>query len=122
MMYFIAILVIFVTILYLFLSQNILVMVWQYGLRRFERICLPTRLILIRHGESEGNINHQIYRTVPDSSLRMTEKGKMQLKSTGKALHDLLGNKASIVSKNRYQGDWYMSLAEVILMVTKSAA
>ena len=39
---------------------------------------VPKRLILVRHGESEGNINHRIYETVADGLLHLTEKSWQQ--------------------------------------------
>jgi len=37
----------------------------------------PTRVILFRHGESEGNVNLDIYRTKPDPALWLTATGRV---------------------------------------------
>jgi broad specificity phosphatase PhoE len=38
----------------------------------------PKAIYLIRHGESEGNINGEIYKTVPDWQIPLTENGRKQ--------------------------------------------
>ena len=32
----------------------------------------PRRIILVRHGESQGNVDDAIYETVPDHALTLT--------------------------------------------------
>ena len=49
----------------------------------------PKRIILIRHGESEGNINEGIYAIKPDYQLRLTEKGFEQAENCGKQLKEI---------------------------------
>jgi broad specificity phosphatase PhoE len=46
----------------------------------------PERIILIRHGESEGNVNKAIYSEKPDYALHLTEKGRLQAHEAGKKL------------------------------------
>jgi len=50
----------------------------------------PERIILIRHGESEGNVDHNIYNEKPDYQLQLTSKGKMQALKAGNRLKSLL--------------------------------
>lgn len=50
----------------------------------------PKRIILVRHGESEGNIDDHIYETVPDHSLHLTERGRQQVIATGGRLRRLI--------------------------------
>ena len=50
----------------------------------------PKRIILIRHGESEGNVDRAIYNVKPDYALELTEKGKQQARDVGKKLADLV--------------------------------
>jgi len=52
----------------------------------------PKRLILIRHGESEGNVDHHIYETVADGQLHLTEEGWKQARCAGKALKRIVGD------------------------------
>ncbi|CAD7696217.1 unnamed protein product [Ostreobium quekettii] len=47
---------------------------------------LPKRIILVRHAQSEGNVNKQIYSHVPDRNLGLTEGGWEQAIEAGKKL------------------------------------
>lgn len=58
----------------------------KYGMR------IPKRIILIRHGESTGNVNENVYTTVPDWKVPLTENGKMQAVETGKRVKQLIGD------------------------------
>lgn len=49
------------------------------------------RIILARHGESEGNIDRSIYNKKPDYALRLTEKGYSQALSLGVSLARIPG-------------------------------
>ena len=51
---------------------------------------LPKRIILIRHGESQGNIDETAYQNTPDWQIRLTEKGRAQAEQTGKILREML--------------------------------
>ncbi len=46
----------------------------------------------MRHAESEGNINKEIYKTKPDYALNLTDTGILQSIHSGKDLGLLLGN------------------------------
>jgi broad specificity phosphatase PhoE len=50
----------------------------------------PNRIILIRHGESEGNVNKGIYAEKPDYALDLTEEGIKQAHYAGAQLKQLL--------------------------------
>lgn len=52
----------------------------------------PKRIILIRHGESEGNVDQGIYEHKPDYALLITETGKLQAEEAGKTLRSILGD------------------------------
>jgi len=54
----------------------------------------PKRLILVRHGESQGNVDHTIYRTVADNALHLTEAGWKQALSAGRAMRDIVGDES----------------------------
>jgi broad specificity phosphatase PhoE len=51
----------------------------------------PRRIVLVRHGESEGNEDDTIYEHVPDHALALTEKGQRQAQATGERLRELFG-------------------------------
>lgn len=50
----------------------------------------PRRIILVRHGESQGNVDDAIYETVPDHALSLTAKGVEQATATGARLRHLI--------------------------------
>lgn len=50
----------------------------------------PNRIFLIRHGQSEGNVNKSVYREKPDYAVRLTEFGRKQASDSGKELAKLL--------------------------------
>ncbi len=52
----------------------------------------PKRIILIRHGESEGNIDKGVYARKPDYALLLTELGHRQAQGTGSRLREVVGN------------------------------
>lgn len=52
----------------------------------------PKFIILVRHGQSQGNVDPNIYSHVPDSKLRLTPKGRAQAVEAGRCLKRLLGD------------------------------
>lgn len=54
----------------------------------------PKRIILVRHGESQGNIDDAIYERVPDHALHLTELGREQIIATGARLRALIGDES----------------------------
>ena len=51
---------------------------------------LPRRIVLVRHGESEGNVDENAYTRVPDSQIKLTPRGHEQAEHTGQALRDIM--------------------------------
>lgn len=51
---------------------------------------LPKRIVLVRHGESFGNVDESEYTRTPDSQVRLTAIGHEQAESTGRALRELM--------------------------------
>jgi broad specificity phosphatase PhoE len=47
-------------------------------------------ITLIRHGESEGNVDKSVYQAKPDYALRLTENGKQQALKVGESLWNTL--------------------------------
>merc|ERR1711934_804722 len=60
----------------------------------------PKRLIFVRHGQSQGNVDHAIYRTSPDNALHLTEKGWEQALCAGRELKAIIGEETV---------QWYVS-------------
>lgn len=52
-----------------------------------------SKIILIRHGESEANVDHSLYMTVPDHKINLTKKGYKQAKQVGKLISKILKKK-----------------------------
>jgi len=52
------------------------------------------RIILVRHGESEGNVEGTIYETTPDYALKLTEKGRKQAHNAGHKINELIGTES----------------------------
>ncbi|XVE62952.1 hypothetical protein DITRI_Ditri06bG0160500 [Diplodiscus trichospermus] len=59
------------------------------------RKLLPKRIILVRHGESEGNLDTSAYSTTPDHKISLTEQGLAQARQAGSHLRDLISSHAS---------------------------
>jgi broad specificity phosphatase PhoE len=51
----------------------------------------PENIILLRHGQSEGNVDKFIYSKKPDYALNLTEIGKEQARNAGKTLFTDVG-------------------------------
>jgi len=52
----------------------------------------PKRIILIRHGESEGNLDKSRYQTTQDFALRLTTVGIEQARKAGAQIQAILGD------------------------------
>ncbi len=54
----------------------------------------PKRIILVRHGESEGNADRSNYETIPDYALNLTSTGESQAISAGKEIQGIIGGES----------------------------
>ncbi|MEV7426784.1 MULTISPECIES: histidine phosphatase family protein [unclassified Streptomyces] len=52
----------------------------------------PRRIVLVRHGESEGNADDTVYEREPDHALGLTETGRAQAEETGARLRETFGD------------------------------
>jgi len=59
---------------------------------------MPRTVTLIRHGESEGNVDPDLFQTKPDNAMRLTELGWVQARLAGTALRDKITNSAGETS------------------------
>jgi broad specificity phosphatase PhoE len=57
----------------------------------------PKRIILIRHGESEGNMDNSLYETIPDHALNLTPQGISQAQQAGVEIKSLIGDQSVYV-------------------------
>jgi broad specificity phosphatase PhoE len=57
----------------------------------------PNRILIIRHGESQGNVDRNQYKSIPDYALNLTARGIEQARQAGKELQAILGNQSLYV-------------------------
>lgn len=50
----------------------------------------PRRIILVRHGQSEGNLDESVYTRVADPKVGITAKGAAEAEECGRKLRDLI--------------------------------
>jgi broad specificity phosphatase PhoE len=62
----------------------------------------PNRIILIRHGESEGNIDKNKYLTIPDYALNLTPNGIEQAQKAGGEIKAIIGAESLYVYLSPY--------------------
>jgi phosphohistidine phosphatase SixA len=53
---------------------------------------LPKRIILVRHGESQGNLDMSAYTTTPDYRIPLTPLGAEQARSAGSRIRDVVSS------------------------------
>ncbi|MFD6416530.1 histidine phosphatase family protein [Streptomyces sp. NPDC060194] len=63
----------------------------------------PRRIVLVRHGESEGNADDSVYEREPDHALRLTENGLRQARAAGGPLRELFGREQVSVYVSPYR-------------------
>jgi len=62
----------------------------------------PKHIIIVRHGESEANINKTLYENTADHMVKLTDKGKEQATTCGIALRPLLESSRITVWQSPY--------------------
>lgn len=50
----------------------------------------PRRIILVRHGQSEGNVDESAYTRVADPKIALTEKGMAEAEECGRRIKELI--------------------------------
>lgn len=72
----------------------------------------PRRIVLIRHGESQGNEDSAIYERVPDHALELTADGRRQAASAGARLREVFAEEPVQAYVSPYRRTWstYRSL------------
>lgn len=68
----------------------------QHGIVKPPR---PKRIILVRHGESEGNVDESVYTRVADPKVGLTEKGVIEAEECGRKMREM-------IEKNDGNDDW----------------
>eukprot|EP00656_Telonema_subtile_P044402 TRINITY_DN50664_c0_g1_i1.p1 TRINITY_DN50664_c0_g1~~TRINITY_DN50664_c0_g1_i1.p1 ORF type:complete len:471 (+),score=93.67 TRINITY_DN50664_c0_g1_i1:129-1541(+) len=64
---------------------------------------LPDRVIVLRHGESEGNVDHSIYTSKGDSLLELTDTGLQQARDAGARLAKVVGDSRVFVAVSPFE-------------------
>lgn len=59
---------------------------------KYNASIMPNKLILIRHGQTLGNIDECLYATTPDNAMPLTELGWEQAREAGKQLKHIMSN------------------------------
>jgi broad specificity phosphatase PhoE len=71
----------------------------------------PSFIYLIRHGESEGNVDNSIYSHTPDWKINLTKKGEEQATEAGvKLAKDFVEEWINVPERKRliiYTSPWY---------------
>ncbi|MTD12579.1 histidine phosphatase family protein [Nakamurella sp. YIM 132087] len=64
------------------------------------------RLILLRHGESEGNVDETLFCSVPDHAMVLTDRGREQSERAGIRLGEVIGDDPIDVYVSPYRRTW----------------
>eukprot|EP00544_Gedaniella_sp_CCMP2646_P008118 CAMPEP_0202491156 /NCGR_PEP_ID=MMETSP1361-20130828/8308_1 /ASSEMBLY_ACC=CAM_ASM_000849 /TAXON_ID=210615 /ORGANISM="Staurosira complex sp., Strain CCMP2646" /LENGTH=496 /DNA_ID=CAMNT_0049121159 /DNA_START=88 /DNA_END=1578 /DNA_ORIENTATION=+ len=56
--------------------------------RRYNAQIMPNKVVLMRHGQSMGNIDEGLYSVMPDNSMPLTKLGWEQARKAGQVLKD----------------------------------
>ena len=62
----------------------------------------PERIILVRHGESEGNADNTLYQTTQDFALKLSPGGIDQARQAGKQIQQIVGDDSIFVYLSPY--------------------
>jgi broad specificity phosphatase PhoE len=60
-------------------------------------------IILVRHGQSQANVDKRIWRALPDNLVRLTEQGQQQAVTVGQRIHHLLEQEAKDGKEKPYR-------------------
>lgn len=62
----------------------------------------PKRIIIVRHGESMGNIDEQVYTTTPDWKVPLSQLGIDQARETGLKIKEIVGDEPLYIYTSPY--------------------
>jgi len=76
----------------------------------------PEKIILVRHGESEGNADNSLYQTTQDFALKLSPGGIEQARQAGKQIRQIVGNDSVFVYLSPYYRtrETYQHISEAI--------
>jgi len=67
------------------------------------RLLLPQRIIMVRHGESEGNVDETTYQEKGDNLVELTDKGSEEALAAGRKIKEILDGEPVIVFVSPFQ-------------------
>jgi broad specificity phosphatase PhoE len=79
----------------------------------------PKHIIIIRHGQSEANVNKELYENTPDHMMQVTDTGREQAAKCGQQLKSILDGKRITVWQSPYMRT--RQTAEAIIAQLSSA-
>lgn len=62
----------------------------------------PKRIIILRHGQSEGNVDKTLYKSKPDYALDLTDLGKQQAFEAGQKIKQIIGDESAFFYVSPY--------------------
>lgn len=74
---------------------------------------LPELIILLRHGESEGNADNTLWRTKPDNKINLTDNGIQQAKEAGQRIEKLFQSYETMKNTNDAENNTNYSIQRV---------
>lgn len=74
-----------------------------------ERMKLPKRIILVRHGESKGNLDGSAYTTTPDYKIPLTKLGQNQARIAGQNILKIIQSQSESETENNWKVYFYVS-------------
>lgn len=82
----------------------------------------PARIFIVRHGESQGNVDKNIYKDLPDYALQLTPKGMEQAHKVGQEIVSQLDlvNSLGIVSPVQFYVSPFWRTRQTYLQIAKS--
>ncbi|CAM9658412.1 unnamed protein product, partial [Hapterophycus canaliculatus] len=66
------------------------------------RVIKPERIIIVRHGESLGNLDESTYVHVPDWKIPLTKKGFGDGQRAGEKIKEYIGDKPLFIYTSPY--------------------
>jgi hypothetical protein len=60
----------------------------QVARQKYNARIMPNKVVMLRHGQSMGNINEELYSTTPDNAMPLTKLGWEQARMQGKVLKE----------------------------------
>ncbi|CAF0924102.1 unnamed protein product [Adineta ricciae] len=78
----------------------------EYFHRRYKKLRSlqrPSRIFLVRHGESQANVDTTLYSRLADHQIELTEKGHEQATEAGRILRSKIGKESVYVYMSPYK-------------------